>query len=143
MRIFETTHRHRTPQIRMINLVDILLNLLIFFIASTTFRVTTNAPSAVKLSLPEAKTAEAIGKERISHMRITVAADGAIYLNQTQIGLNALEPALRDARTKTPDLVLEFSADRTVNYGMIVSIVDAARAAGIRNLTAFTKKSVQ
>ena len=33
MRIFEMSQRHRQPQIRMINLVDILLNLLIFFIA--------------------------------------------------------------------------------------------------------------
>jgi biopolymer transport protein ExbD len=143
MRIFETSQRYRTPQIRMINLVDILLNLLIFFIASTTFRVATNAPSAVKLSLPEAKTAEAVGKEQISHLLITVAADGKIYLNQAQLALDALEPALRNAKTKNPDLVLEFSADKSVSYGTIVSIVDAARAAGIRNLTAFTQKSVR
>ena len=44
---------------------------------------------------------------------------------------------------KNPDLVLELSADKNASYGTIVSVVDAARVAGIKNITAFTKKSVQ
>ena len=127
----------------MINLVDILLNLLIFFIASTTFRVLTNEPTAVKVSLPEAKTAEEVGKEQSNHIRITVTPDDAIYLNKERVPLNGLEKVLRDAKTKNPNVLLEFSADKSVNYGTVVAVVDAARAAGIRDITAFTKKSVQ
>ena len=143
MRIFEMSPKHRTPSIRMINLVDILLNLLIFFIASTTFRVMTNAPTAVKLSLPEAKTAEEVGNEQSNHVRITVSADGSIYLNKERIQTTGLEKALREAKAKRPDLLLELSADKSVEYGTVVTIVDAARAVGIHNITAFTKKSVQ
>jgi len=143
MRIFEMSQRHRTPQIRMINLVDILLNLLIFFIASTTFRVASNAPAAVKVTLPEARTAEEIGKEKIPHLSITVSADGTIYLGQGQIAIANLEEALRDAKTKNPDVLLELSADKKASYGTVVSIVDAARAADIHNITAFTEKSVK
>jgi biopolymer transport protein ExbD len=143
MRIFEMSPKHRTPSIRMINLVDILLNLLIFFIASTTFRVMTNEPTAVKLSLPEAKTAEDVGKEQSNHIRITVAPDDTVYLNKERVPIDGLEKALRDAKVRNPNLLLEFSADKSVNYGTVVAIVDAARAAGIRDITAFTKKSVQ
>ena len=143
MRIFEMSPKHRTPSIRMINLVDILLNLLIFFIASTTFRVMTNAPTTVKVSLPEAKTAEEVGKEQSNHVRITVSADGSIYLNKERIQTTGLEKALREAKAKRPDLLLELSADKSVEYGTVVTIVDAARAVGIHNITAFTKKSVQ
>jgi len=143
MRIFEMSPKHRTPSIRMINLVDILLNLLIFFIASTTFRVMTNEPTAVKLSLPEAKTAEDVGKEQSNHIRITVAPDDTVYLNKERVPIGGLEKALRDAKVRNPNLLLEFSADKSVNYGTVVAIVDAARAAGIRDITAFTKKSVQ
>jgi len=143
MRIFEMSLRHRSPQIRMINLVDILLNLLIFFIASTTFRVATNAPTAVKVTLPEARTAEEIGKEKIAHLLITITPDNKIYLDQEPIDPTALEKALRDAKEKNPDVLLDLSADRKASYGTVVSIVDAARAAGIRNLTAFTQKSVK
>ncbi|HUK82834.1 MAG TPA: biopolymer transporter ExbD [Verrucomicrobiae bacterium] len=143
MRIFEMSPKHRTPSIRMINLVDILLNLLIFFIASTTFRVMTNEPTAVKLSLPVAKTAEEVGKEQSNHVRITVASDDTVYLNKDRIPLSGLEKALREAKARNPNLLLEFSADKSVNYGTVVAIVDAARAAGIRDITAFTKKSAQ
>ena len=142
MRIFEMSQRHRQPQIRMINLVDILLNLLIFFIASTTFRIATNTPTAVKVSLPEARNAEEIGKAKIDHLLITVTPDSRIYLNKEQTGLIDLEKALREAKGKNPDVLLELSADKNASYGTVVSIVYAARSAGIRNITAFTQRSV-
>ena len=53
MRIFEPTKTPFVPRIRIINLVDVLFILLIFFIATTTFRVASQQPMAVKLALPE------------------------------------------------------------------------------------------
>ena len=126
----------------MINLVDILLNLLIFFIASTTFRVLTKEPSAVKVTLPEARTAEEVGKTEIPRLRIVVAPDNQMYLDGKPVTQEALEKALKTARTKNAQTLLELSADKSANYGTVVSIVDAARLAGIRDITAFTKKSV-
>ena len=143
MRIFDVSRVAYTPRIRIINLVDILFVLLLFFIATTTFRLATKEPTAVKLSLPEAKTAEEVGKQKTNQLRITVAPNGEIYLDQQRVGLPGLEKSLREAREKNPNLVLEFSADKSVSYGTVVAVVDAARAAGIRNITAFTKKSVQ
>ncbi len=143
MRIFDVSRVGYTPRIRIINLVDILFVLLLFFIATTTFRLATKEPTAVKLSLPEAKTAEEVGKQKTNQLRITVAPNGEIYLDQQRIGLPGLEKSLREAKEKNPDLVLEFSADKSVSYGTVVAVVDSARAAGIRNITAFTKKSVQ
>src|SRR5437867_3754036 len=107
MRIFETTSAHRVPRIQVINLVDILFILLIFFIATTTFRMAT--PVAVKLALPEAKTAEEIGKEKTNRVLITVAADETIYLNSKPIAMKALEAALHDAKTRNPNLLLQLS----------------------------------
>jgi len=143
MRIFEPTKTAFVPRIRIINLVDVLFILLIFFIATTTFRVASQQPTAVKLALPEAKSAEAVGKQQSNQVRITVGADGTVYLGKEQIAAGQLEQALADAKTKNPDIILELSADKSVSYGRIVGVVDAARVVGIRNITAFTKKSVQ
>jgi len=142
MRLIEMSQRHRTPSIRMINLVDILLNLLIFFIASTTFRMAQKEPTAVKLTLPEARTAEQVGKTEIPKLRITVAPDNQVYLDQNLVTLELLEKTLKVAHTKNPHTLLELSADKGASYGTIVGIVDAARLAGIRDITAFTKKTV-
>jgi biopolymer transport protein ExbD len=141
MRIFDPTKTQRPPAIRLINLVDVLFILLIFFIATTTFRA--NLPTAVKLVLPEAKTAEEVGREKIQRISITVGNDESIYLDNKSIALDALEAALRQAKQKDPKLQVQFSADRTVSYGKVVAIVDAARAAGIPDITAFTKKSAR
>jgi biopolymer transport protein ExbD len=143
MRIFETPPPRRSPRIQVINLVDILFILLIFFIATTTFRMASSAPAAVKITLPEARTAEEIGKEKIPHLLITVTRDGSIYLNKEPVSLVNMEKALRAAKAKSPGVLLELSADKNVSYGTVVAIVDAARAAGIRNITAFTERSVK
>ena len=139
MRIFETTKSLRTPVIRVINLVDVLFILLIFFIATTTFRA--NQPTAVKLVLPEAKTAEEVGREKVERISIAVGSDETIYLDNKPVALSVLETALKDAKEKSPKLQVQFSADKTVSYGTVVAIVDAARAAGIPGITAFAKKS--
>jgi biopolymer transport protein ExbD len=141
MRIFDPAKTQRPPAIRLINLVDVLFILLIFFIATTTFRA--SSPTAVKLVLPEAKTAEEVGREKIQRISIEVGSDEQVYLDGKPIDLSALEAALRQAKQKDPKLQVQFSADRTVSYGKVVGIVDAARAAGIPDITAFTKKSAK
>ena len=141
MRLFDVSRTGYTPKIRIINLVDILFILLLFFIATTTFRM--EQPNAVKLSLPEAKTAEALGKRQANRLLISVSADGTLYVGQERMALDRLEKTLREAKTKNPEVQLEFSADKSASYGTVVAVVDAARAAGIGNITAFTKKSVR
>ncbi len=140
MRIFDLSKSSRAPRIRIINLVDILFILLIFFIATTTFRV--ESPATVRVTLPQARTAEEIGRRVVERVLITIGADETLYYNETPIPLRALEIRLREARNQHPDLEVEFSADRSVSYGMVVAVVDAARAAGIVHLTAFTRKSL-
>jgi biopolymer transport protein ExbD len=141
MRIFEQRKNQRPPIIRVINLVDVLFILLIFFIATTTFRAI--SPTAVKLVLPEAKTAEEVGREKVDRLNIAVGSDETIYLDNKPVALSVLEKALHDAKEKNPKVQVQFSADKTVSYGTVVAIVDAARSAGIPDITAFTKKSAK
>lgn len=143
MRIFQPPKTPFVPRIRIINLVDVLFILLIFFVATTTFRVASQPPTGVRLSLPEAKTAEAVGRTRVAQVRLTVDAAGVIYVDGTAVAAGQLEAMLAKAKQENPDVVIELSADRNASYGVIVGIVDAARVAGIQNITAFTKKSVQ
>ncbi len=141
MNLFEVSRTRLLPQIRLINLVDILFNLLIFFVATTTFRV--DMPLAVKLVLPEAKTAEDLGKEKVERILISVGPDETIYIESEPVELETLESVLRQAKRENPDVLLQFAADKAASYGKVVAVIDAARSAGIRNITAFTKRSLQ
>jgi biopolymer transport protein ExbD len=137
MRIFDISKTAHTPRIRLINLVDILFILLIFFIATSTFR--NEPPSAVKLSLPEAKTAEEVGREKLDHVLIHLAPDETLYLNETPITIDTLEGRLLTAKQKNADVTVEIKADKSVSYGRLMQVIDAARAAKISNLVAFTQ----
>lgn len=139
MRIFDVSARTTyVPKIRIINLVDILFVLVLFLVATTTFR--SEQPVAVKVTLPDAKTGEQLGREKIARVVVSISADNRVYLDGRVVEPVALEAALRRAREQNPDVQLELAADRQASYGTVVGVVDAARAAGIRNLTAFTRR---
>jgi len=141
MPIFDRPASGYTPKIRIINLVDILLVLLLFLFITTTFRAET--PSVVEVELPEAKTAKPeVEEEKRERARVSIGPDETIYFNEQEVTGDELEAALVRAKENDPSIVLQFAADKSVSYGRIVLVVDAARAAGIRNITAFTKRSV-
>jgi biopolymer transport protein ExbD len=74
---------------------------------------------------------------------ITVGADERIYVDNEPLGASELAGWLKDAKKKNPDLQLQLSADKKASYGTIVAVIDAARAADIQNVTAFTAKSLK
>ena len=71
-------------------------------------------------------------------MIITVAADGRIYLDRdgaaNAVSLNDLHSVLTGAR----DLPVVLRGDARAAYGGLVAVMDAARAAGITNLSLVT-----
>jgi biopolymer transport protein ExbD len=138
MRIFDMSKTARTPRIRVINLVDILFILLIFFIATSTFRQ--EPPSAVKLTLPEAKTSEELGREKLDRIILQLAPDETLYFNESPIAMDTLEGRLLTAQKDNPNVAVEIKADQSVSYGRLMQVIDAARAAKISNLIAFTKQ---
>ncbi|MGC1479523.1 MAG: biopolymer transporter ExbD, partial [Chthoniobacterales bacterium] len=61
-----------------------------------------------------------------------------ITLDDEPITLDALGPALKSARESSPDRPVAMQADREAPFGVIVSVLDALKDAGIKNLPAFT-----
>ena len=76
--------------INIVPLVDIVLVVLIIFMVTATVM---EAPS-IKVNLPEAATGESIES---SSLGITVAADGALFLDGAPVTEDALRAAVREA----------------------------------------------
>ena len=83
--------RREDPEINLINFIDVLLVLLIFFMVSTTF----NQEGRVKVQLPQAS---AIPQPRGTHepIVITVTAEGGYRVNERPL-INASPDTLRAA----------------------------------------------
>jgi len=52
-----------------------------------------------------------------------------------------LKSALQSRAASTPDLKLAISADKAAPFGQIVKVMDAAKAANIKAVNAFTKQA--
>ena len=132
MRIFEQSASRRVPAIRVINLVDILFILLIFFIATTTFR--SEQVAAVKVALPVAKTAEELGKTKVARLLVTVAPDETVYLDNRPI----------DVASLTEPLSCAVHASRILNpYVSEDVVVLGAGVMGLMNVVALKRRGAR
>lgn len=130
------TRKRRNPSIIIVSLIDILAILLIFFIVTTTFRK--DLPS-LKINLPESKTAEAAAAPKNEPLVLKVKSEKEISLGDQPVNLPDLAAKLTAARSQAPDRPIALQADREAPFGLVVQVLDALKAAGIKNIPAFTQ----
>jgi biopolymer transport protein ExbD len=101
--------------------------LLIFFIATTTFR---EKKVQVKINLPQSKSMGASAPSEEVRKSILVTPTKELFLDGNPVKVEELAAALTRLKTSQPDSKLELEADTETPLGMLVSIWDALRAAG-------------
>lgn len=122
----------------MTPMIDIVFQLILFFLVSTTFAVL----PGIKLNLPTSKTAEGSSMQGIT---ITVSADGELYFNEKQILNDDLKNELIMFDTKDikkNEFPISLEADSEVTNGTIVGLFDIIRESGysVINLRTTSKK---
>lgn len=126
------TKPRRKPIIIIVTMIDIFCVLLIFFIVATTFR---KSLPAIKVSLPEAK--EGVPVSQTEPLILSVTADEKIFLNTHEVSLPRLNDTLQELKKQSPQPLLAMQADKKAPFGLIIKIMDAAKAAGFSQLPAF------
>jgi biopolymer transport protein ExbD len=127
--------RREDPEINLINFIDVLLVLLIFFMVSTTF----NQEGRVKVQLPQAS---AIPQQRGAHepLVITVTAEGGYRVNERPL-INASPDTLRAALVKEAGSErgpLTIRADARSTHQAVVTAMDVAGRLGFAQLNIAT-----
>ena len=138
MRFFNK-RRRQPPAIIIVALIDILIVLLIFLMVTTTFK----QQPALKLALPESTQAQKTGAHEDPPLVLTIDATGILRLgvDATPVTADSLKEKLVAAIAKTPSMKLAISADKSAPFGQIIKVMDAAKAAGIKTINAFTKEA--
>lgn len=113
-------------QIDLIPMIDIVFQLILFFLVSTTFA---QLP-AIALRLPSSSTSESTAGGSIT---ITAEKDGSLWFNSEKVSMDELSEQLSsyelsEEERKTFPIRLE--ADDLVTNGTIVSIFDVLRING-------------
>lgn len=126
------------PEINFIPLIDVLLVVLIFLMASTTYSKFTE----LKISLPEADAEKQTQRPKEIQVGIDAAGKYGIQ-KQTFIftSVAALAAALKDAAAGTADPVIIINADAAARHQDVVHVMEAARLANFPNITFATQTS--
>lgn len=131
--------RHRDePEINLIPFIDVLLVILIFLMLSTTYSKLTE----LQLTLPVADAEQQ--RNRPQEIIVSVAADGRYAINKTPLadtGVTALAQGLSSLAQDRAQSVLIISADATAPHQAVISVMEAARRAGLAQITFATQPS--
>ena len=110
-------------EINVTPFIDVMLVLLIIFMVAAPL-----ATVDIKVDLPASSAKPAPRPEK--PVFLSVKADQRLYLGEEPVTVEALGPTL-DARThNNKDTTIFFQADKGVDYGDLMSVMDALRAAG-------------
>ena len=125
------------PEINFIPLIDVLLVVLIFLMASTTYSKFTE----LKISLPEADAEKQA--TRAKEVNVGVDANGRFKINNnpsfTFTTVSALAQALKDGAAGVADPVIIINADAAAKHQDVVHVMEAARLAQYPNITFATQ----
>ncbi len=128
--------RRRTvkrARIEIIPMIDVIFFLLVFFMVSSLAMTKINS---MPVALPKTSSSPEALKQNII---LTVRKDGSILLNRTPVTVDSLGQQLTYEMHHNPQDVVVVNADRGVNYGLVVQVMDAARQIGVRKFALATE----
>ncbi len=116
-------------------LIDIIFQLVLFFMVSTTF---VTSPG-IEVDLPRSSS-DTILRDK-DDINLWVTSDGAVYLDDAPVDWSTLQGALGSAAQVNPATLIIIKADRDVDHGRVVAVMDLARGLGLNRLAIATEVS--
>ncbi len=124
------------PEINLIAFIDVLLVVLIFLMLSTTYSKFTE----LQVTLPVANADNL--RENPREIIVAVSGEGRYAINRKALdgrSVELLAAELTAAANGVQDTVIIISADATAAHQSVVTVMDAARRAGMPRLTFATQ----
>ncbi len=104
-------------------IIDCILQLLIFFMLTSSF-----SGATMKLTLPKAAVAD---QPQPDEVVVSVNAAGEVFVGPERIDLESLTAHLKREVAAHPDRAVTFRGDETIPYRRFVEVVDRVRRAGV------------
>ena len=128
--------KKREARIDLSPLIDVVFQLLIFFVVTTTFLT----DSGIPLDLPQAES----GQQEMSEqpLSVRVSADGAIRFQGEMVSIADLESMMRQAVSQSSNGSVTIYGDGGVDYETVVQVIDVARRAEAKGVVLATEQPV-
>jgi biopolymer transport protein ExbD len=127
-------HQRKRARIEIIPMIDTMFFLLVFFMVAT---LSMTLQRGLPVNLPHAATAQ---EELRQVVTLTVTKEGKLLFDKEPITSPA-DAAARLGRWKASgsDVSVVVNADRSVEHGVVVELMDAVRQAGITRIAVAVK----
>ncbi|MBN1279203.1 MAG: biopolymer transporter ExbD [Chlorobiaceae bacterium] len=122
----EKKHIDMTP------MIDIVFQLLIFFLLTSIY-----AKPVLPVNLPEASSAVVSEEPEIT---VSINSSKQIYLNNRPISDNQFRIEIQSMLENRKDKSIHLMADKTVDFGRVIEIMDKAKQAGVEDIAIVTEK---
>ncbi len=122
---------HGLKQIDIAPLIDIVFQLLIFFMLTSSFIM----QPGIKVNLPRAVTSEVVKYENIE---VAVSSENVIYINGKVITIQELKILLKQTAKAKGSILIK--ADKRASLGRIVEVWDMCRDLGITQINIATNQ---
>ncbi len=125
----------KSPKTRWLELapmIDVVFLLLIFFMLTSIY-----AKPMLPVNLPEAETATVQDEPDIT---IGITRSGGLSLNTRNITLDQLPEELAELLSVRRDKSIRLIADKAVNFGLVITVMDIAKKSGADNIAVVTEK---
>jgi biopolymer transport protein ExbD len=132
--------QQEAPEINLIPFIDVLLVVLIFLVLSTTYSKFTE----IRLALPVADVD--VQRDYPKEMIVAVGTDGAYSINRTALAGRSVEEvtaAMSQSAKAGKDTVVIISADASAKHQSVITVMEAARRAGLNQITFATQSTTQ
>jgi biopolymer transport protein ExbD len=129
---FQRGRSREEPEINLIPMIDVLLVILIFLMVTTTYAQF----SGLHINLPQASGETTSQQSSLVNVSIDATEHYAINAQPLQFtGVDNLAADLRKAAGDAKEPVIVINADARTPHQAVVNVMEAARAAGLNNIT--------
>ncbi len=125
--------KHNHTHLNIAPLVDVVFLLLLFFMLTSHLML----EPAIKIKLPESKTAKT-EHERVKS--IFISKTGEIFYLDKKVALRDLQSAIKETIWDIETDFIRIKADKDSNVGILVSVIDEVRLAGVKHYSIVTER---
>ena len=133
---FRRGRQREEPEINLVPMIDVMLVILIFLMITTTYSKYTE----LQINLPTADAEKQ--PERPNEISVVVSAQGQYTINKASIAFTSIDQLAQEMRRaggNLKDPIVIISADAKATHQSVVRVMEAARAAGLSQITFTTQ----
>jgi biopolymer transport protein ExbD len=110
------------PQINIVPMIDVVFAILTFLIVSS---LSLSKSEGLPVNLPKASTSQV--QDSPAKITVTLDAQGKFMVDKKLVNLDQIESTVRQVMGSSQSALIVLNADKSVNHGNVVEVMDRLR----------------